>query len=259
MNIVEKLKNLIAPEVDTDFEENIEKNTPKNSDEQSTATINHNKYEETIKYPVIFDDDDIFDDFDIKDNDPVEEVVSTINTKRDENTFTRLPRPEKTEFLTKKPFKPSPIISPVYGIISGEKKVATRQINTEAINIKEEPKSNLTFDTIRKKVYGTLEEDIERVIEEGEEVFYHLDVTESIEDNIVEEFVEKQQDLSELTIGEAVDSYEYRGVATDTTKQTRANRNKSKSKKKEEDLVAPKEEIEEVMNLIDEMYQKEEQ
>lgn len=265
MKIVDKLKNLIAPEIDADFEDDlVEKEIDQIArEEQKVATGVSDKeyqYEDTFKYPVVFDDDDLFDDFEPI-NDHVTETVKAIpaEEKRIEHTFTRLPRPEKAEMLTKKPFKPSPIISPVYGIISGDKKITYHQVNTDTINIKEEPKSNLSFDIVRKKAYGTIEDDIERVIDEGNDIFYNLEEPDEIEDNIIEEFVENVQDLGELTIGEAIDSYEYRGVATDTTNQTRTTRNKDKTVEvAEEETSDLDEDIDEVMNLIDEMYQEEE-
>lgn len=263
MKIVDKLKNLIAPEIDTDFEEEAIKKDPETArvtEEQVSVGVSDKdyQYEDTFKYPVVFDDDDLFDDFESSNDSVAETVPVHVAEKRIENTFTRLPRPEKTEMLTKKPFKPSPIISPVYGIISGDKKIACSQVATDTINIKEEPKSDISFDSVRKKAYGTLEDDIERVIEEGNDIFYNLEESEEIEDNIIEEFVENQQDLADLTIGEAIDSYEYRGVATDTTKQTRTNRNKDKTIDEQEEASDLNEEIDEVMNLIDEMYQEEE-
>lgn len=59
-----------------------------------------------------------------------------------------------------KPFRPSPIISPVYGILDKNYK-KNDIVNKE---IKEKPTSKPDFDTIRKKAYGTLEDDIENTL-----------------------------------------------------------------------------------------------
>ena len=82
----------------------------------------------------------------------------TIFTDSDFNTFAKEKKSEeKKPYQSKEEihkFKPSPIISPVYGIIKDDIK-------------KEEPVSTLskiqdvTIDDVRKKAFGTLEDDVE--------------------------------------------------------------------------------------------------
>ena len=59
-------------------------------------------------------------------------------------------------------FKPSPIISPIYGIL--DKDYKKDEVVTKTITKKEEPvikDSASTYDTVRRKAYGTLEDELE--------------------------------------------------------------------------------------------------
>lgn len=59
-------------------------------------------------------------------------------------------------------FKPSPIISPIYGIL--DKDYKKDEVVTKTVTKKEEPvikDSASTYDTVRRKAYGTLEDELE--------------------------------------------------------------------------------------------------
>lgn len=61
-----------------------------------------------------------------------------------------------------KKFKPSPIISPIYGLLDNNgKKVKTEPSKVE---VPTRSKDELTFDEIRKKAYGNLDEEIENTL-----------------------------------------------------------------------------------------------
>ena len=84
-----------------------------------------------------------------------------------------IPEPEYGTYEKKeeKPyFKPSPIISPIYGIIDENYKkeeiVPRREVRISSSYSRE----NLDLDKIRNKAYGTLSNDIENVINDSEEV-----------------------------------------------------------------------------------------
>ena len=86
-----------------------------------------------------------------------EKIPFTIFTDSDFSDLTKEKKEERKPYQKKEEvhkFKPSPIISPVYGIINEDVK-------------KEEPISTLskiqdvTIDDVRKKAYGTLEDDVE--------------------------------------------------------------------------------------------------
>lgn len=126
------------------------------------------KREKTL--PLYFSDED-FNDLPPKKEKPV--VREFYREKKKE---------EKVE--EKKYFKPSPIISPVYGIL--DKNYKKDDITTKEADRSYDP-ANLTVDDIRNKAYGTLEDDLERnliketVIEEKEsaiDIFDELKETE---------------------------------------------------------------------------------
>ena len=60
-----------------------------------------------------------------------------------------------------KVFKPSPVISPIYGIL--DKDYKKEEIATKKVEVKETPLSanTVNYDTVRRKAYGTLEDDLE--------------------------------------------------------------------------------------------------
>lgn len=113
------------------------------------------------------------------------------------------------EVIEKKVFKPSPIISPVYGILDKnyhkdditDKKTTNKPAELESINI----------DYVRKKAYGTLEDDLENSLfnipvikptleEPKESVFSTLDsLEEEISNSMMQEEIEPKEDLEEET------------------------------------------------------------
>lgn len=60
-----------------------------------------------------------------------------------------------------KVFKPSPVISPIYGIL--DKDYKKEEITAKKVEVKETPLSanTVNYDTVRRKAYGTLEDDLE--------------------------------------------------------------------------------------------------
>lgn len=78
-------------------------------------------------------------------------------------------KPEEKKFI------PSPIISPVYGILDKNYK------KEDIIEKKPEPPKKIDVDSVRKKAFGTLEDDIEKTMNESVEKFYNEE-SKSIDD-----------------------------------------------------------------------------
>jgi len=100
-------------------------------------------------------------------------------------------RPERKEEVkdTKVKFKPSPIISPVYGIL--DKNYTPDDITSRSDNLNTR---TLDVDSVRKKAFGTLE--VDKVKEEN---FDDKRIQEKIqEDRILEEKLEKARTIDEL-------------------------------------------------------------
>lgn len=98
----------------------------------------------------------------------------------------RFEKIERTEVVEKKKFKPSPIISPVYGILNEDYK-------PEDIKNKSEVSStnNLDFNSVRKKAFG------EETLGEPEATYYEESVTVKVKEN-EEEKQQKVKTIDEL-------------------------------------------------------------
>ena len=88
--------------------------------------------------------------------------------------FGRYERTETREVVEKKKFRPSPIISPVYGILNEDYKIEDIKDKTE-----EYANNNLDFNSVRKKAFG----DIETLDEKPKETFYEETVTVKLKEN----------------------------------------------------------------------------
>lgn len=166
-------------------------------------------------------------------NETIEEAKEKVNTPIffDDEYFKELEKPKeiKSSYLkdnykketkeTKKIFKPTPIISPVYGVLD-------KNYNKEDITTKQEKKlerSNLTtIDEVRKKAYGTLEDELENTLfgnnsilfndETKEDLFEELATDEvvSIDDDV--NIVEEQLDnINESELFDLIDSMYEKG------------------------------------------------
>ena len=82
--------------------------------------------------------------------------------EREKPTIARSTQPVITPPEPEKPkmFKPSPIISPVYGIL--DKDYKKEEVKSKTTVNPEPVKPKVTvYDTVRRKAYGTLEDDLE--------------------------------------------------------------------------------------------------
>lgn len=150
-----------------------------------------------------------------------------------------------------KVFKPSPVISPIYGILD-------KDYRKEEIVAKAKEKENVvvasdsatTYDSVRKKAYGTLEDDLEDTLNTMNKLSTNT-IKESINDindavdaintkaNKIEDYISKvEEQTPEVSIGELEDKVkETIDVSNDTISDNTL----------EHDL----------FNLIDSMYDKE--
>ena len=159
MKLVDKIKNMFTEEVEEEKPVikkevmHVEINTPKQEEIEEEET-----FEEPVKEekpaPIFFDDKD----FDALEKPKIEKVEEKYKGKK------------QLEEQKPKIFKPSPIISPVYGIL--DKDYTTDESETKKIvpmTVHYEHKE-LTVDDIRRKAFGTLEDDIETTLFGKEEI-----------------------------------------------------------------------------------------
>lgn len=146
-NIVEE-KYDKKEEIENLYIEDINDVEPVISSEVKSRTL---KNESTFKFPEFNDDD-----FAIKK--PIVEVAPPI-IKEEPKPVLYQGSKRKEEI---KKFKPSPIISPVYGLLDENGKKVKKEEDSKESKLK--TKEDITFDEVRRKAYGEIEkEDIEEV------------------------------------------------------------------------------------------------
>lgn len=214
MGFLEKVKNMFTEEIEED-EVKVEKvdkvkkeiiasfsDSPIKEEEE---LIEPAKEEVEDTKPVFFNDDD-FEDLDVSSkkflnekkekNDFFEEKR---NTKLREDKHTRhgnykemmkesFEEPSDKEVEEKKIFKPTPIISPIYGVL--DKNYHKEDIVSKNDVKRETPKEPL-IDQIRNKAYGTLEDELEDTL------FGKDSILKSNE--AIDEDVKETKDIDELT------------------------------------------------------------
>lgn len=97
-----------------------------------------------------------------KDYDPLKSATDYLEKYNEENGGVKEPYQGNTKIETKAPkFKPTPIISPVYGILD-------KNYHKEDIVSKNDREyksvDGLSVDSIREKAYGTLEDELENTL-----------------------------------------------------------------------------------------------
>ena len=225
MGLLNKLKNVLfeEEEIEETVEEpkvkTISKNTmeiPKITKEPKKEKYDFEeetdrelfKAEKTFDFPVF--DEEEFDDFVPKKK---EELPRTYeretekrrvtnnfdNSRRKDYTSTRIVK--NINETPKKAFKPSPVISPVYGILDKNYKkedVVTRDEMDQKKTIK------LDVDSVRKKAFGTLEEDLQSTLSKPIDKFYEEVKKEEIIDNEEKE-ITNLEELLDKTIDAEID------------------------------------------------------
>ena len=236
MGFFEKVKNMFTEEVEDDdvkveqvkgdvtkvsFEAPKKEEPEKEEELEETKKIDkiERDFEETkVNKPVFFDDDDFKDlSFGVKE----EKEEEKVEEKKEEPVYRRTsyyeevikeePKPTREIYGSKiekevvveekKIFKPTPIISPVYGILDKnyhkEDIVSRNEVRVEE---KENP-----IDSVRNKAYGTLEDDLENTLFGTNSILFKKDepkeeVTEVNDDILTNLTDDISKELDELLI-----------------------------------------------------------
>ena len=166
------------------MEEKARVSTPSNNDVVSEREIF--KSEKTFNFPAF--DEEEFDSYV-----PRKRPTNILERERKQEKKTEYKtdyrkdykRVEKTEEVKEvKKFKPSPIISPVYGIL--DKNYTPDEITTRT---EVTPSRSLDVDSVRKKAFGPKEESLEKIDLKDEEILV---------DQTLEEKLEKARTIDEL-------------------------------------------------------------
>lgn len=192
------------------------------------------KREEKFSFPVFFDDED-FENMEKKEERKPEKKPEPYQGRKStpyQGRAVELPKEKQKP----KVFKPSPVISPIYGILDQNYKkedIVTREESKSYYKAKE-----MSIDDIRKKAYGTLEDDLESNLLESS--IYDKPAVFRHEEDMFD-------DLSTFTS----DDYFTDDFVTDET-----NKKTTDNLVAEEMEKASKNEEPDLFGLIDSMYEK---
>lgn len=255
--IIEKdIKNLSENDLFKDFS-NLESDK-----EDKIENINNNNF----RFPIAFEEDDLLD----------EKLFGNQNImQREKQKINVVPEKKELYSNTKKEekismFRVSPVISPVYGIL--DKNYKKEEVQPKAVKSKDITRNStkVDFESVRKKAYGSLIDDIKENLSAPK--------VEEKEGKKFEDFYNLQEDINEITFGDAESNFEDFGVTIDDYKKEEKedsikivsfdekepaaekieiNETFIKTNKQEDDFEETNEE--DIFNLIDTMMKKEEE
>lgn len=222
MGLLDKFKNLFTEEVEEEVvevkkeivkpKEPIKQEIPaptvkpiiKNEEDPIKTENLSLKKEEKFVFPVYFDDKD-FDDISKKEETKPKRVETPLRREtKQESSYKEAYNNKKSEVKEeKRVFKPTPIISPVYGIL--DKNYYKEDIVVSPISrTTYHDNKPMSVDDVRKKAFGTLEDDLEKTlfsdnltesapkhgkIEDDDSIFNEFDFANAVEED-------KKRDLS---------------------------------------------------------------
>lgn len=158
--------------------------------------------EEKFKFPVYFDDQDFADL-------PKAEPVKKKEEKKEEPKVEPYKAAKMVE--EKRNFRPSPIISPVYGVL--DKNYKKDEIHTKREHVVRPYREDkpMTVDDIRKKAYGTLEDELENTLFSGSPIVTEepaeteIDIFKELEETEKMKHAESTEMTGEITLNDTVD------------------------------------------------------
>ena len=232
------------------------------------------KSEKTFNFPMDLGDE-IFDKEEVeepkKEVNPRKETIKDPYTRSIYHNISR-EEPKKEE---KKKFKPSPVISPVYGILDKNYTVDD-VVDVDKTKEFSLDKKIVDFDSVRNRAYKDLDDELEKTM--NNDIFYNLDEEDvSKEDN--EE--QKEDDLhieepSVIITYDNLDEHEVEAKEVEFKENVEEEKEELKENEEDEDIspdvkietpkktrrskaVEKKEEKEDLFNLIDNMYSENEE
>ena len=250
-----------APEVAK--EEPKEKEAVKPEVKPEPVLVEQKKEEPKKPAPVFFDDKD-FENIERRVSKPKPEPKKK---KEEEPKRVAYQMSKQRLHEERKSFKPSPIISPVYGVLDKnyhkDDIVPKREFRTDRVG------GELTIDDVRNKAYGTLEDDIDATLfgapkeEEKkapmngleDDIFKDLELDMGKEDVTMDTHIEVEDD-AEFQLDEPKNEdenlvEEAMNMDEETPKKSRKKRAKEEEKKEEDNL-----DDSDLFNLIDSFYEK---
>lgn len=213
MGILDRVKNMFTEEVEEPVKEEMKVEVEEEKvevEEPVKEEIKPIKQPER-QMPIFFDDQDFA-------------TLEKPRVKEEKNITEEKYYTKKVETPEKKVFKLSPVISPVYGVLDKNyhKEDITPKRSTPKVTYYE--RESITIDEVRKKAYGTLEDELETSLvadkEVNDEVIgsrmqrkYHSDVM--LEDLMNPDYNPKESTKKEKTVSEVGASQVLEPIALD--------------------------------------------
>lgn len=196
MGLMDKLKNIFTEEVEEEVKPikkeviqvpiaapKPEETEEKQQEEEVTDSAVLKEKDEKFVFPVFFDDEDFT---------KLDNTKPKHEAKPNKDYGSKI---EKEE--VKKVFKPTPIISPVYGVL--DKNYHKEDITTKSTKTEYVPKKGITIDDIRNKAFGTLEDDLENTLYGKNSIFFDEEETE-IENDLFEELENNSEEYGHNSV-----------------------------------------------------------
>lgn len=184
MGIFEKVKNLFTDEVEDEVKTGmiqVEIPAPAKVEVKNEEEVTDSKIMEEKPAGPIFFDDDYFKELEH----PKQETKSTY-------------RKEKTIPIENTIFRPTPIISPVYGVLDKNYHKEEIIAKKTSMNHHEEV---VSIDDIRKKAFGTLEDELETTLFGAKSILFNDEVESQETDDLFEEMT--KEDTIDLDLSDS--------------------------------------------------------
>ena len=195
-------------------EEVLKQEEKENEEEQMISDRDLIRTNHNFSFPIEFNDNDFSDTTNYSSQNILvkekerEKTVSELYAKKEE------PKPIR--------FRPTPIISPVYGVLDKNYK-KDEVLEKEESNYEiQRPSRQIDFESVRKKAFGTLTDDLKDSLCENCEYLKEVKVTKKVEkipdDNLLYDIV--KDDVDDISIDEASENYFDYGVAYEPKDKT---------------------------------------
>ena len=203
------------------------KNDENINKEEKISTLDFSKEpEKKFSFPIDFEDEI-----------PSRNSRQNVNVLKMEKEVTKKVSelyPKKEEVKEKPKFKATPVISPVYGILDKNYRKEEVKEKPEETSIMKRPSKKVDFETVRKKAFGNLADEIkDNLMCENCELYKEVKKISSLKEDDLLYDMTVDDESTEVTIEKAYDDYEEFGVAYEP------------KGKHEEDLVIEDKKIEE--------------
>ena len=275
MGFIDKVKGFFydEEEIEEEVEVPVKKQVPKKKpvivDEKEEKEVSERelfKAERTFNFPMDMDDDE--PDFtpvemDLKEEPKIEnkEVQKVVKS-----SYKPYSAP-KQEVKEEKKFVPTPIISPIYGIIDGEYKQNIEEDSNDPIKELGSTKK-IDFDAVREKAYGKVKIDAEEEFEdeknnENKGIFFNL--VDEEKETVPESDEEDDSDDIKITYNdvdyedEEEDDEEEDIEVPKITRLKRTKKTSNEEPSDEDDSILSETKEQDLFNLIDNMYNSEEE